>query len=790
MYAHASFRSRRSTSASGLSMLCRTSNTWRTRASTLRRLVSGQQWTHATHRRYAVYTGSNPGQTSREDRYETHLPSTSIGVITTDSPKSTKIEQLLAELGADSSDPAEQALGHSDDPTFLGLFVTPAFAQHVLDPDLPLWVFEKIKGDRKHKKTLKTVTAVVDRLPTLERSQSRKGSEGIAYAFARELSPTQSAQLASQSLSHAETKPGTVSFVIPSTLRYTAEMKAQLLLAQTTFSTGRVSTLFAATYTPQPTSNSPTGNEELRLDGEQQALHSTTIPMIASGQAGPDYIGTFLPLIPLTEPRRVERSMGNIVRALSTQTFQSAQDLRPEPGHSGDSPVAATTQPASQELESTISAFFESNNVAPQAVQVWALIIPANVFSGLESREMYNQAVSCLLRRKPHEQHPLDIKVGIRNLITKQGGRLCKVLSGGGGWGKKAGLLSLDPEVEYSTSDWPDRGDSESLMNAAEEDFADITMREQQKRALGEIVKEGESLMFFLAPPSDAPAGIAPDADYARPLSRLQQSALFGCLPSSVDDVTSPSEPGTSDSATVKSPPHIQHFPDFFGILSEGGMALIVSSTPGVQALTNRSKSDVPYSSWAFGQSTNDALARKRKSNELNDAKKKVEQLTGRKLRGFGLRRNADVGFKEMAQGQRRNDEGGARTESFFEQFGDERDGEPGSEMQAFLRKNTRTLGDAQGLQEPQDPGKHTLTQRHDARSFIRKVASPGREGPFGSRSLHTLNSRRAPDSFVAKDGSLPGTHALAEDSAQQRQGISVVIDRGVKEQNSGSEVD
>ncbi|KAK3722441.1 hypothetical protein LTR37_002433 [Vermiconidia calcicola] len=747
-------------------------------------LVRGQQWTLNSRRAYAVCTSGNAGQTSRQDRYETHLPLTRIGVVTTDSPKSTKIEQLLAELGADSSDPAEQALERSDNPTFLGLFVTPAFAQHVLDPELPLRVFERIKGNRKHKKTLKTVTAVVDRLPTLERSQGRKGREGIAYAFARELSPKQDAQLVSQPLSHEETKPGTVSFVIPPSSRYMPEMKAQLPLAQTTFSTGRVSTLFAATYTPGPVSNSPTGDEELGLDGEQQALHSTTLPVIACGQGGPDYLGTFFPLIPLTEPRRVERCMGNIVRALSTQTFQDEQSP------SGDSPVTATTQPASQELESTISAFFESNNVAPQAVQVWALIIPAHVFSILKSRELYNHVISNLLRRKPHAQHPIDVKVGIRNLIARQGGRLCKVLSGGGGWGKKAGLLSLDPEVEYSTSDWPDRGDSESLMNAAEEDFADITMREQQKRALGEIVKEGESLMFFLAPPSDAPAGIVPDADYTPLLSRLQQGALFGCLPSSVDDETLPSELGMSGSATGESSPHIQHFPNIFGFLSEGGMALIVSSTPGVEALANRSKSDVPYSSWVFGQSTEEALAKKLKSTKLNDAKKTVEQLTGKKMRGFGLRRKRDAGFDEVAQAQRRNDEGGARTESFFEQFGDERDGEPDSEMEAFLRKNTRTLGAAQGLQEPQDPGKHTLIQRHQARSFIRKVASPGREGPFGSQSLHTLNSRRAPDSFVAEDGSLSGTHACAEGSAQERQGSSIVRDHGAKEQNSGSEVD
>jgi len=122
-----------------------------------------------------------------------------------------------------------------------------------------------------------------------------------------------------------------------------------------------------------------------------------------------------LPLIPLTAPRQVLHCAGNILRELSS----------PEDPNTGI--------PASRELESAVDSYLKEN---PQArpgrkLDIFALITP------------------------PGRKHPQWGRYeGIDPWDLQSGQKLRRVLSGGGGWGKKMGLLSIDPQgLTYALSD-------------------------------------------------------------------------------------------------------------------------------------------------------------------------------------------------------------------------------------------------------------------------------------------------------------------------------------------------
>ncbi|KAJ5723298.1 hypothetical protein N7488_001333 [Penicillium malachiteum] len=118
-----------------------------------------------------------------------------------------------------------------------------------------------------------------------------------------------------------------------------------------------------------------------------------------------------LPLHPVTQRRRVITGMGNILRQLAKSTDLSSNE----------------PMPASTELEKELPRYIEENNIADRRVSVWALVEKPDI-------EIAGQGSST------------------QDRLTKslsQGGKLHRVMSGGGGWGKKQGLLSLDPEVAF-----------------------------------------------------------------------------------------------------------------------------------------------------------------------------------------------------------------------------------------------------------------------------------------------------------------------------------------------------
>ena len=155
-------------------------------------------------------------------------------------------------------------------------------------------------------------------------------------------------------------------------------------------------------------------------------------------RTGSGKIFSSLPLKALTPARKISEGLGNILRAL-------------------DSPVGVEPG-ASRELEVAVDEYIASLPVdtpVPERVDVFAR----------------------LTAQEPGTPLPNE-------LLLYPGARIHRVLSGGGGWGNRAGLLSLDPQGERDVA---------NFSNEFEKRF------EGSDEAHGGVVKVGEWVQFFVA---------------------------------------------------------------------------------------------------------------------------------------------------------------------------------------------------------------------------------------------------------------------------------------------------
>jgi hypothetical protein len=189
------------------------------------------------------------------------------------------------------------------------------------------------------------------------------------------------------------------------------------------------------------------------------------------------------------------------------------------------------------------------------------------------------------------------VGVGLRLILAngQNPARLHKVLSGGGGWGAKKGLLSLDPDTSFSR---------QSTTSTIGENIEDQDLQGVSSHALDSVAEPGDFVMFFLAPPNmadpeirrtlmepTAPQEVDDGLDWDLDALSLSPTAtLFGTLPSSID------EPPTNKSESPDSnrkEPKITHNPNLFGMLSESGMAVTFSRKDGGGEVST--KLDVPF---------------------------------------------------------------------------------------------------------------------------------------------------------------------------------------------------
>ncbi|KAK0731592.1 hypothetical protein B0H67DRAFT_639962 [Lasiosphaeris hirsuta] len=245
-------------------------------------------------------------------------------------------------------------------------------------------------------------------------------------------------------------------FLVPSVAKR-KPLRVTVPVANTLFTNGRPHTMCATEY------------EWKGQDGEEPVLKQTRLVERARQVVVPSTFGgwryknrfpqTRVPLLPLTPARKVVSGLGNILRQVE---------------------INGTPMPASKELEELIPKIMDYRThiygieKAGVSVGVWAVIIPEKVMAkraGLapflgEPRRAHMTPPIWLPEARAvfewrYSQH-CSQKLSIAPLL-EAGCQVRKVLSGGGGWGEKQGLLSLDPQTRYST---PDQEDVEKFILA------------------------------------------------------------------------------------------------------------------------------------------------------------------------------------------------------------------------------------------------------------------------------------------------------------------------------------
>lgn len=138
-----------------------------------------------------------------------------------------------------------------------------------------------------------------------------------------------------------------------------------------------------------------------------------------------------VPLQRLTEAREISISMGNVISKLVGK-------------------VDSEPTSASLELEEKVSVFMKSTDVTNGTLNVFALIVPKS-WPPNKSQEGPAVPAHFLGYQKSMGTHDADHQeqptLDYIRLAISKGAHLHKVTSGGGGWGKKQGLLSLEPAM-------------------------------------------------------------------------------------------------------------------------------------------------------------------------------------------------------------------------------------------------------------------------------------------------------------------------------------------------------
>ena len=391
--------------------------------------------------------------------------------------------------------------------------------------------FPKPKDDRR----IDVLIAVVDRIPRVDSTSNRsyppphdvvnEGSEGISVAVLdsevaapdlwspREMSTERDSMTIEQRCS--------ISFALRDSRHPKKLEKFQLPVANTLFLNGKTSTLVAQHWV-QHSSN----NENPRFEFvEQKSLPEQVLNMTFG--IAPNDVGMQLSLRchleRITTPRTVSASVGNIIQKISLRSENPLEEDVPEDA------------PASQELEVAIQQSIRDGKMSNQHAEVWALLSPQG--------------------KRYHDK--------MRQEGFYAGCQLRKVLSGGGGWGVKQGLLSLDPDSDYKSL--VEQPEATSFPILAEDENREIKMFEN-------IVRPGDSITFYANKIHDV-AFMGPDAS-SRHKSLPYHLFQFGTIPSTMDATQAAVSPKTNPKTRAQAVFINKHF----GVLSEQGMSFEVGT--------------------------------------------------------------------------------------------------------------------------------------------------------------------------------------------------------------------
>ncbi|EIT74125.1 hypothetical protein BDV35DRAFT_184005 [Aspergillus flavus] len=402
------------------------------------------------------------------------------------------------------------------------------------------------------------VVAIVDRLPDtpsafkdITDNGAVTESEGISLLFARTAN-IQGRAAAPRRLRSSETEEPALVFSFQAGILHGSDNaclqravhEVGLRLANTLFINGNENTLFGTRWSYDPSSSSFTLDRSVELSRCRIASTANSV-----------HNAFGLPLHPVGQRREVISSMGNIIRQLAKHPTGTSKD----------------PMPASSELEKELPRYIEEHNVTDHRVSVWALVEPPSSNPQGESDDFQTNLVRSV----------------------QAGGKLHRVMSGGGGWGKKQGLLSLDYETrflgpyernEFITLDKIlspfGRSTAQTAPPFEEKSIVD------DLSSLSQVARAGDYIQFYVS--------VEPDhAQISRPkLPDSREGAIsyqFGVVFDNEMPIDQAGKRVSHKDLRVK--------PNYFGALSEKAMTYsqpIVPMRPEQETLESGTKLDIP----------------------------------------------------------------------------------------------------------------------------------------------------------------------------------------------------
>ncbi|EFW99741.1 6-phosphogluconate dehydrogenase [Grosmannia clavigera kw1407] len=266
-------------------------------------------------------------------------------------------------------------------------------------------------------------------------------------------------------------------------------LRVTVPLANTLFQNGRRSTLLASRWSWTRTPDDG-GSFTLQHMLVEEREHEVVVPLAGPASSTSQ---TVIPLFAATEPRTIAAGLGNIVRQIVLGKGKPS--------------------PASHELESAIPALLATRRQAwPGAdfdaetgrgpLGVWGLVVPP------DAQELYASLQETLMPIADHsveaEQHAAAMAGPSLAALLAAGCRLHRILSGGGGWGQKQGLLSLDPQMAHpasvSANMSTDNNNDDDDDDAAMASFMRSLRGETEAQSGDNLATPGALLQFLVAP--------------------------------------------------------------------------------------------------------------------------------------------------------------------------------------------------------------------------------------------------------------------------------------------------
>lgn len=398
----------------------------------------------------------------------------------------------------------------------VAFFASPGFATWLEDETFMSSILETLSGESSDQRTdscgdINVLSAVADGLTPKRLFGEPQTGLSILYGTNPILPDLWNDKQFGSNFN--QDRGSSVSFISRPLPGNTRPLETTLPLANTIFQNGRRSTLFASKWQRK-------SSRSMTLTTIREKISQTIHPPIDRV----DHTYPLLPLLPLTPPRKIVAGLGNIVRQVE---------------------INGSPTPASKELESLIPKVFDirskqDKSYMPRPIGVWCWVIPPNV---VEEQSLFDLKVFQAESTQSEAQLSVDAMTTFSKLISSKC-RLHKILSGGGGWGLKQGLLSLDPETNYSSSD---QDDVEMFIKAFQE-------RDSPNSTEG-LVTPGSYLMFCIEP-----HWTEKEARSSQPLTPITG---LGVAPNNDEDVNlaSPSD-------------KIEVIDDHFGVVSKSGLSL------------------------------------------------------------------------------------------------------------------------------------------------------------------------------------------------------------------------